>query len=281
MSRKKEIIFLVPYKKYRYFIVMKKIRQKTTVILLLIVYSCILHTQQIQHRIRIVCDDWKPYQFSEQGVTLGYSYEVILYVTNNLNTEIQSIDMLPWKRAVEMIKNNKTDALFSANYTNDRAIYAYYPEEPLIISPWVIWTHADSIDKFSDLSDLRGKAIGIVRGYSYTEEFNSYIEKYCIVEETTYDKQNFMKLEDGRLDYIVAEYGNGSALLKELGFNNIFPWLDNPIKTDGLYIIFNKRTVSPEFTKKFSDKTKEFKKTEQFRGLLRKYFGSNYNFIQP
>ncbi len=258
---------------------MIRFKLKTKLVVLLIIISCILYSQQIQKGIRLVCDDWKPYQFSEQGVVLGYSYDIVIHVMRELDTDINSMDMLPWKRAVEMLKNDKTDALFSANYTHERAAYAYYPDEPLIISPWAIWTNADSTDEYTNLGDLKGKAVGIVRGYSYTEEFISFISKYCLVEETTYDKQNFMKLEDGRLDYIIAEYGNGSALLNELGFSNIVPWLKNPVKTDGLYIIFNKRKVSHEFTEHFSHITREFKKTKEYQDLLRKYFGDSYKSI--
>ena len=225
------------------------------------------------NHLRIVCDNWKPYQYPVGNSVKGYSAEIINTVMSELDVQEFSVNAYPWKRALKMLQTGKADALFSANYTSERDVFAYYPEEPLIESPWVIWTNSKSSNEYFSFSDLKGKTVGIVIGYSYTEEFLSYIRRYSDVEETVYDSQNFKKLKDGRLDYIIAEYGNGLSLLSDLQIDNVIPWLENPVKMDGLYIIFNKSSVSKTFVKEFSEKTKQFKKTKEYRKLYIKYFG--------
>ena len=46
------------------------------------------------------------------------------------------------------------------------------------------------------------------------------------------------------------------------------------IKEDDLYIIFSKKTISPEFVERFSTVLRAFKKTDSYRVIYEKYLAS-------
>jgi len=191
-----------------------------------------------------------------------------------MQTDIGTISIYPWKRAILMLESGRADALFSSNYTQDRTAFAFYPEEPIVISPWVMWVRDGDGSKFESFDDLHGKKVGVVRGYSYTPEFWFFVKKHQLFEEVTNDEMNFKKLSAGRLDFIVAELGNGLYLSRTLNLDKkIIPLLKHPIKKDGLFIIFNKKTVSREFVDKFSTELKEIKKEAFYKYLYYKNFG--------
>lgn len=183
------------------------------------------------------------------------------------------IDVYPWKRAITMIKKGNADALFSANLTKERTVFAFYPDEPIVKSPWVMWARDGEDLKFSSFNDLLGKKIGVVRGYSYTPEFWQFVKEHCTYDEVTTDKMNFMKLNARRVDLIPAELGNGLHIVKTLKLDKIIPLTNNPVKTDGLYIIFNKKNVSRAYVNQFSNELKKFKNTPLYQYLYREYFG--------
>lgn len=225
--------------------------------------------------IRITCDIWAPYQIAgTDGQVTGFSLEVTKSVLSKMNIAIESVDAYPWKRALSTLEAGNADALFSANFTEDRTAFARYPEEVLVDSPWLIWTHG--AEKFHSLEDLKGKRIGVVLGYSYTEEFWTFIETYCVVERVFSDKTNFKKLDIGRLDAIIAEFGNGYHITNDLGLKDIYPNWNLEVKRDGLYVIFNKKKYDEEFVAKFSDELRRFKETVQYRNLEEKYFGRSH-----
>lgn len=56
-----------------------------------------------------------------------------------------------------MIEKCKADALFSANFTKDRTEFAFYPDEKIINSPWVMWVREKDELKFESFDDLLGK----------------------------------------------------------------------------------------------------------------------------
>jgi polar amino acid transport system substrate-binding protein len=220
---------------------------------------------------RVVCDLWPPYQFKQDGHLSGYSTEMVREVYASMGITSETITPFPWKRALSIVETGHADALFSANYTADRLTFARYPEEPLFETPWVIWTHKHR--PVTSLETLKGKRVGVVIGYSYTPEFWQFIETYCTVEKVSLDEINFRKLEVGRIDATVAEYGNGLHLMRTLNLNSVLPQPGVEIKRDGLYILFNRQSVPQSFVDEFSEKLKEFKKSARHEELRKKYFG--------
>ncbi|WDP87554.1 MAG: transporter substrate-binding domain-containing protein [Desulfobacter sp.] len=211
-------------------------------------------------KLTILCDIWPPYQTVENGRLSGFSTKIVSIVFKRMGADVATFKPYPWKRAILMIERGKADALFSANFTKARADFAFYPDEPIVTSPWVIWGNKDNKIEFRSFDDLYGKTVGIVRGYSYTPEFWNFAKKYNVYVEVPNDEMNFKKLNAGRIDFALAEFGNGVHIVKRLNLNKIIPFVKNPVKTDGLYIIFNKKTVSTSFVNAFSKELKKLKK---------------------
>jgi len=228
-----------------------------------------------QPPLRILCDNWPPYQFESQGAPTGFSTSIVLTVFKKMDISIKSIEFYPWKRAVQELQQGLADAVISASYTEERTAFAFYPDEMLTDAPWIIWGKKEM--DFRSLDDLKGKKIGVVLGYSYTPEFWEFIHAHCDVEQVPLDEINFKKLEAGRLDAVAAEYGNGIYLTKKLGLSTIKPFMDTIFKRQGLYIMFSKDSVSKGFVKQFSNELKLFKQTSEYSALLMKYFGDQPN----
>lgn len=223
------------------------------------------------HSVSLACDIWPPYQVEAGDGVTGMSVEIVESVYRRLGIAHVEIRTFPWKRAMDAIRFAEADALFSANHTPEREVYLRYPEEPIFESAWVVWTRAGS--SILSLDDLKGKTVGVVLGYSYTQEFLDFIKANCTVEAVHNDDINFRKLGQGRLDATVAEHGNGLTLARALGETAIRPVPRIEIKRDGLYIVFNRRHTTPEFVKRFSDELKAFKRTAEHRAIREKYLG--------
>ena len=131
----------------------------------------------------------------------------------------------------------------------------------------------DTALQYDSFEDLNEGIIGVVRGYAYTPEFWQYLNRQQNFEEETDDDTNFRKLSAGRLQFVIAELGNGYQIIRDLQLQGIVPLTDRPIKTDGLFIIFNKKTVSKEFVDEFSQKLRSFRSTEAYRSIHDSYFG--------
>lgn len=219
----------------------------------------------------LVCDIWPPYQMKTHDSVEGFSVDVVRAVHGRLGSATPRIISFPWKRAVDMVKHQRALGVFSINRTPEREVYMRFPDEPLALSPWILWTRSG--DRLQSLEDLKGKKVGVVLGYSYTPEFWEFIETYCDVEEVRTDQVNFHKLKAGRVDAVAAEFGNGYHLKNMIGADHVVANMNVLIKRDGLYLAFGKDSVSQQFVETFSRELKAYKQTEEYRRLRVKFFG--------
>jgi polar amino acid transport system substrate-binding protein len=228
--------------------------------------------------LRIATDVWLPYENISDERSPGFSTEVIARVLREMGVQSETREF-PWARAVKDVFGGKRDALYSAFWTEERALYCYYPEESLMREKWVFYVRSADIDElsFSSYDELKDRRIGVLRGASVTEEFWEFVKENANYEEAKTDELNFKKLDRGRIDYVVTSYSNGAMLVKNMGLTDKVQSLPKPIiKEDNLYIIFSKKTMTPKFVGQFSTALGAFKKTNSYQAIYEKYFGPTY-----
>ena len=224
--------------------------------------------------LRLVTDQWIPYEnLSDEGAP-GFSTEVLKHVFASMGQEV-SFEEFPWARAMRLVFRGERDALFTAFHNEERARFCYFPKEPLARDKWVFFVRTADVGrlKFSSFEDLVGHKIAVLRGASISPEFWDFVRQHHSAAETASDEGNFRMLEAGRVDYVVASFVNGMRLISSLGLDGkVEPLLSRSLKEDNLYVIFSRERVSPAFVDVFSDALRRFKQTEAFQAISRKYF---------
>jgi polar amino acid transport system substrate-binding protein len=266
------IISLSNTAKKIHFSVKEKIMKRFFIVSIGLAFSLFICAQAWSEPLDVACDEWPPYQIvDDTGNVSGFSAEVVKAVFQKMGINLNSLEVYPWKRALKNVQVGQSHALFSANFTKERTAFVWYPEEAIVDSPWVIWIKKGSGNTYKSLEDLKGKTVGGVNGYSYTQEFWDYVKANNVFEGANSDETNFKKLHGDRFEYVIAELGNGYHVLRQLGINDIEPVKEFPIKSDGLFIIFNKKKVSKDMVEKFSDELKKFKQEPAYQDLIKKY----------
>jgi polar amino acid transport system substrate-binding protein len=238
---------------------------------------CFSQAAGAETTLRLATDVWLPYEDISDKNSPGFSTEVIAHVLKSMNVKTDTREF-PWARAMKEVFDGNRDALYTAFWTEDRAKFCLYPEEPLTRDKWVFFVRRANAASLSIASyeDLKDRRIGILRGASITKEFWDIVRRHKNYEVVKTDELNFRKLARGRLDYVVTSYSNGINLLKKMKLSDKISHLASPvIKEDNLYIIFSRKTVKPEFVARFSAALKAFKKTDTHRAIHQKYFGRN------
>lgn len=253
---------------------MKKV---VTVILSVILFPCFSFSETA--RLKIGTDEWPPYEYV-MGIPGnecmgGFSTEIILGVFQKMNVSVNGrIEQYPWARGERMIIEGSLDMLYTAATSEKRARIVHYPSESLVESAWSLFIRSEDSGKlkFDTLDDLKGKRIGVVRAYTYTPEFWSFIESEKNFEEVAGDEQNINKLMYKRIDYIIMDYGNGLYLIDKKGLAGKIVPLAKPVARMSLYPIFSRNTVEKDFVDRFSEELKTFKTGPEYRKIYNRYF---------
>jgi polar amino acid transport system substrate-binding protein len=224
--------------------------------------------------LQLVTDQWIPYENLSDAEAPGFSTEVLKQVFAAMGQEA-SFEEFPWARAAGLVFRGERDAIFTAFRNDERARFCHFPDEPLARDKWVFFVRAADAGrlKFSSFDDLVGHDIAVLRGASISPEFWDFAHQHRNFAETASDEANFRMLEAGRVDYVVASFANGMQLIGSLGLDGkVEPLLSRTLREDDMYVIFGKERVSPAFVGTFSDALHQFKRTEAFRAIYRKYF---------
>ena len=117
--------------------------------------------------------DIPPNVYNEDGILKGIYVEIIQEVCSKLDMEAE-FQRYPWKRCVEYIKRGRGDAIFPPIYTEERNDFLYFPKVPMTSKKVAVFVRSQSNIRIENVSDLKNITIGVNRGYSYGEKFDSY-----------------------------------------------------------------------------------------------------------
>ncbi|MDM8550501.1 transporter substrate-binding domain-containing protein [Desulfobacterales bacterium HSG2] len=171
-------------------------------------------TSALAEELAVVYANWAPYTFTKDGKATGIIIDTVNEACKRLNI-VPKLRLLPWKRALKYMKKGKMDALLTPIYTEERTEFMYYSSEPANIERTVFLTWKGSGIKVNGLDDLKGKSVAVVRGYSYTSEFDSRSDIKKI--ECNDDEQAVRILAKKRVIVTVGEEGVLRFFAKQIG----------------------------------------------------------------
>lgn len=222
--------------------------------------------------IHISNGEWAPFM----GTSLPYHGFVSRIVTEAFRLEGVSVhyEFFPWARAYYVAQHGEFDASIGWYWNEDRA-QDFLFSDPVFVESQVLFFLKDRPLPWSALSDLQGKSIGAVRGYTYGDDFKKLEESKRInVQRTSSDAQNLKMLLAGRIDAVVISRAVGTRLVQGLGATGsariIFD--PRPINSGPLHLIFPKcLDKSAEWLAVFNRSLKKLKSA----GLVERYSHEN------
>lgn len=128
-------------------------------------------------------------------------YEVL---SDRLGRPIE-IHIAPFKRTLHYLKAGQYDMAMPFIYSKQRAEYSHFLSAPLFSFRSIIYGTKGDFVKYTQISDLYGKKLGLRRGYHLSDEFSQAIADGKI--ETLLantDKQLIGMLAKGRVNMIAT-----------------------------------------------------------------------------
>ncbi len=218
--------------------------------------------------LTIVTESWPPYVYEASGTAMGFDYEVVASVFAKMGIDVL-VRFYPWKRCVQMMRDQQADAILDAGMSQARKAYLIYPEEPLSSSESVFFFLKANAFTFNDLADLSGKTVGTSLGYQYSDAFNR--ATHFSKEPVASIEQNFTKLLAGRIDLVIVNRSVGLFKSKEMGIGEVIDHTANPVSGGPLYLAFARKAGAEDLSIRFAGALKRFKRTPAYRNILDKY----------
>jgi polar amino acid transport system substrate-binding protein len=231
--------------------------------------------------LRLVTDRLLPFEDLGDDKAPGFSVEILRQVFAAMGQDA-SFETISWNRSWMMIVRGERDGIFSDLRTSERERLCLFPDEPLKQERWVFFVRTADVAKlkFSSFDDLVGHDVavhgpvpGLFEQPTVSPELWKFLREHHNMVETSGGAESLRMLAAGRVDYAVVNLttGMGDVAAMRLA-GKIMPLLSRSVIEDGFYVCFSKARVPPSFVDAFSRALKEFKHTEAFQAIYRKYF---------
>lgn len=196
-------------------------------------------------------------------------YPEIIETAFSLSGIPAKITGYPWKRAMGLGREGK--AAVGGIYQNLAHMALFDYSDPIYRETLRVYVKAGRGFPFSGVIDLSGKRVGINRGWSYGEVFDSARRAGLFeAEEATDNLANLKKLKLGRLDCIIADELSLSQLLYQMGWGDEVEMLDLPAAVNSVHLVFAKHTKQTHILDRFNQGLVQMKASGTYGRILDK-----------
>ncbi|ASP37398.1 ABC transporter [Bacterioplanes sanyensis] len=205
--------------------------------------------------------DWPPYSgksLPDQGGSIAVAKAAFEAMGYSL-----VVDVFPWSRAVALAKDaNSKYAGYVPEYYSDGVAEEFIYSDPMGKSPVGFIEQAGKPISWSSHEDLKNFSIGVVQDYVNEAKFDGMVADGSLkVEPVISDKNNIMKVINGRLDMAVIDknvmnylFANDKALQGKASKANFNSKL---LDDKDLYICFKRTPQGEELVKIFNEGLKK------------------------
>ena len=161
--------------------------------------------------VRMACNVFPPQKIALPSETdfPGYDLELIqaAFLAQGLTTEF---GFFPWKRAYLLVKSGEYDGLCSCSWLPEREADFLYSQEMGRVAKGIF---SLDLQSYAQLSDLRGKSVGVVSGYNLEDELRS--AGVFNIQSVISDDLLFNLLSYRRVEVIYSYESTIRALMKK------------------------------------------------------------------
>ena len=213
-----------------------------------------------------------PFMYQEAGQAKGLYPMLLRAVFQRAGISVE-VRAMPWKRALRMGENGRVG--IGGIYKTAARLEVFDYSQPLFEEKLLIYVRKGAAIKFEQIGDLYDKRVGVIRGWSYTAEFDEALKNGRIQASlSSSDEANFRMLVSGRLDAVIAIELAGQRLIQQLQLSNVQA-LELPLSINPTYLVFGKKAQQQALLQRFDQSLLEMRADGSFDKLVQQAIGSD------
>lgn len=150
--------------------------------------------------------EYPPYAWYDGQTLRGASVDVVLGVLQAIKLPYELRYVGPFVRVLQNARLGEVDIVTELKRNAEREEYLAYADTPIFTNPSSVFVRAGQNLKFTKREDLRGLHGGVTHGTRFGDGLDEYIMANLNVEAGPGIKENFLKLDAGRIDYFISPH---------------------------------------------------------------------------
>lgn len=240
--------------------------KKLKTVLAVVLFTSLIPRVSWANDLKLCGVHWPPFTYSEKELLVnGISIEVYTEAFHRLNITFTAKEV-PWPRCLDGVKKGDFDAIID-NVNRPPFLNGSHPTS---IYPLAMYVRTDFPQTKFSWASMKGKTIGLVRGYGYTEKILNFQD--WSLDKSVTDEMLLKKLNGGRYDYAIVDVFVAPIIADKFGFN--IKALTPLVDSENLYLGFNKKHA--ELVKRYDTVIEQIIKDGTIDKIYQKYLPYSY-----
>jgi polar amino acid transport system substrate-binding protein len=228
------------------------------------------------HVIRIVADDWCPYNCVPDSAYPGYAIEAAVEIFKKAGYQIK-YEYVPWARAVDGVLDGTYEGAIGASKGDIPG--AIFPEKELGYYGNYLFVRKGDTWRYTGVDSLKNIRLGVIGDYYYSDEINAYIEasknnpQVDVIYGNNAAELNLKKLLDNKIDVYLEDSNIVFYTVEQAGLDmknlEIAGEVGDP---EAFYIAFSPANPeSQKWAEILSNGIRELRESGRFAEILQRY----------
>lgn len=221
--------------------------------------------------IHVVTPSWAK-ATHEDGT--GAYFEIIRGVYEPIGIRLK-YEIVPWKRAVLMVKQHEADALPGSYFISREDVDDLFPRYPIDMEIMAAGFRKGTVENWEGEKSLDGKRAVWLRGYNY----DKYLTVDVMYEEIDKPEEGWRLIDAGRTDFYINALADMKVNMDELGIDPSQYELQ-PIHKKNLYLRFANTERSKKLIDQYDARMPELIESGELQRIFDKW-GYTYFPFEP
>lgn len=215
-------------------------------------------------------DGWYPYFARQNPNKLGIMGDIVSHAAHRAKLEISLQPSIPWKRILFNLRYGKLDIIAGALKTEQREKQFQF-SQPVHYAELRVFVRKDRSFNYEEISDLKGRSGGKVRGMSLGQEADDYAFNHLVIDDAPSPKSLFQMVASGRLDYGIFYWSTGMQEVERNGLTDIIEVLPNAVSKEGLYIAYSKNSRCQDKITRLNNEIEKMNRDGSIEAIIQYY----------
>ncbi len=187
----------------------------------------------------VIAVDWgnSPFMYQDNNKAEGIYPALIHAIFKRMGKQVE-VKAKPWKRVLKMGREGECG--IGGIYKTKERLRIFDYSDPLYTETVLVYVRQNKVFEFNTLSDLEEKIIGVMRGWSYGDAFDSFRQRKTVtIKAVDNDHVAFKRLIQRDLDCLLSLELTGKLMLRKSGYQGVVP-LVRPVAVNDTHIVFAK-----------------------------------------
>lgn len=218
--------------------------------------------------------NWQPFTIEEKGIaSKGLSYDLMKLIFNRIGCRVD-LYLYPQARMLQLVANGDKDGVSVISKNAERESYLHFIYPPLVTRKAYVYVNKkrnkDLI--FTNWESLKGKKIGIIKGYNYPKSFHEARKNIPLeVVEHISSSQSFELLAINRIDAILSMDAIANEYLAQSNLYKVITNLQKPYETYDYHLAVSKKSKTMFLIKDLKKTIELLHASGEINYLLKKY----------